>query len=47
MLDKAWLRVYTKVIGNRVKAGEDLETVLASYNSLSEEDKQQIRDALA
>ena len=40
------LRIYLRVIERRMKMGEDLEEILASYPHLSEEDKEQIREAV-
>ena len=41
------LRIFLRVIERRMKLGETLEEILESYPSLSEEDKQQIREAIA
>ena len=41
------LRIYLRVIERRAKMGEDLEDILASYPHLSEEDKDQIREAIS
>lgn len=40
------LRIYLRVIERRMKLGEDLEEILESYPNLSEEDKEQIREAI-
>lgn len=40
------LRIFLRVIERRMKLGETLEEILKSYPSLSEEDKQQIREAI-
>ena len=40
------LRIYIRVIERRMKLGEDLEEILDSYPNLSEEDKEQIREAI-
>ena len=40
------LRIYLRVIERRLKLGEDLEEILESYPNLSEEEKEQIRDAI-
>ena len=40
------LRIFLRVIERRMKLGETLEEILESYPSLSEEDKQQIREAI-
>ena len=40
------LRIYIRVIERRMKLGEDLEDILDSYPNLTEEDKEQIREAI-
>ena len=46
-MSASMLRIYLRVIERRMKTGEDLEEILASYPSLSEEDKEQIREAIS
>lgn len=45
-MSASMLRIYVRVIERRMKLGEDLEEILDSYPNLSEEDKQQIREAI-
>ena len=40
------LRIFIRVVERRIKLGEDLEDILDSYPALSEEDKEQIREAV-
>lgn len=40
------LRIFVRVVERRMKLGEDLEYILDSYPALSEEDKEQIREAV-
>lgn len=40
------LRIFVRVVERRMKTGEDLKDILASYPSLTEEDKDQIREAV-
>lgn len=40
------LRIFLRVIERRMKLGETLDEILDSYPTLSEEDKQQIREAI-
>ena len=40
------LRIFIRVVERRMKLGEDLEDILDSYPALSEEDKEQIREAV-
>ena len=40
------LKIMVKAVRIRLANGEELEDILASYPALTEEDKQQIRDAL-
>lgn len=40
------LRIFVRVVERRMKLGEDLEDILDSYPALSEEDKEQIREAV-
>lgn len=46
-MSASMLRIYLRVIERRMKLGEDLEDVLDSYPNLSEEDKEQIREAIS
>ena len=46
-MSASMLRIYIRVIERRIKLGEDLEEILDSYSNLSEEDKEQIREAIA
>ena len=45
-MSTSMLRIYVRVIERRIKLGEDLEEILDSYPNLSEEDKEQIREAI-
>jgi len=45
-MSASMLRIYIRVIERRMKLGEDLEEILDSYPNLSEEDKEQIREAI-
>lgn len=40
------LRIFIRVVERRMKLGEDLEDILESYPSLTEEEKDQIREAV-
>ena len=40
------LRIFVRVVERRMKLGEDLEDILNSYPALTEEDKEQIREAV-
>jgi uncharacterized protein (DUF433 family) len=40
------LRIFIRVVERRIKLGEDLEDILASYPNLTEEEKDQIREAV-
>ena len=40
------LRIFVRVVERRMKLGEDLEDILDSYPALTEEDKEQIREAV-
>lgn len=40
------LRVFVRVISRRLTQGETLDEILASYPNLTDEDKEQIREAL-
>ena len=41
------LKLLIRVVRRRVNAGEELETVLADYPKLTEEEKDTVREALA
>jgi len=45
-MSASMLRIYIRVIERRMKLGEDLEEILDNYSNLSEEDKEQIREAI-
>ena len=45
-MSASMLKIYLRVIERRMKLGEDLEDILDSYPNLSEEDKEQIREAI-
>ena len=45
-MSKSALRIFVRVVERRMKLGEDLEDILDSYPALSEEDKEQIREAV-
>lgn len=45
-MTKAKLNIFVRVISRRIIAGEELEDILAEYVNLSEEDKDQIREAV-
>lgn len=42
----AMIRVMVRVAKRRMADGEDIETILAGWPKLSEEEKQEIRDAI-
>lgn len=42
-MSNAMLNIYVRVVKNRIKEVEDLETILSDYTKLSEEEKEQIR----
>lgn len=46
-MTKAKLNIFVRVISRRIIAGEELEDILAEYVNLSEEDKDQIREAVS
>lgn len=46
-MSASMLRIYLRVIERRMKLGENLEDILDSYPNLSEEDKEQIREAIS
>lgn len=46
-MSASMLRIYVRVVDRRMKAGETLEEILDSYPNLSEEDKEQIREAVS
>lgn len=41
------LRIFVRVVQRRIAAGETLEEILESYPNLMEEEKEQIRKAVA
>lgn len=41
------LRIFVRVVERRMRLGEELENILAGYPNLSEEDKEQIREAVS
>lgn len=45
-MSASMLRIYVRVIERRMKLGETLDEILDSYPNLSEEDKEQIREAI-
>lgn len=45
-MTKSALRLFIRVVERRMKLGEDLEDILDSYPNLTEEDKEQIREAI-
>ena len=45
-MTKSALRLFVRVVERRMKLGEDLEDILDSYPNLTEEDKEQIREAI-
>ena len=47
MLTGVKLKIIVRGVILKLKRGEDLETVLATYENLTEEEKQQIRDNVA
>ena len=42
----AKIRIMVRVAKRRMAEGEDIETILAGWPKLSEEEKQEIRDAI-
>ena len=46
-MSASMLRIYVRVVKRRMKAGETLEEILDSYPNLTEEDKEQIREAVS
>lgn len=45
-MSTAMLNIFVRAVKRRMEKGEDLEEILASYTKLSEEDKEQIRQAV-
>lgn len=45
-MTKSALRLFVRVVERRMKLGEDLEDILDSYPNLTEDDKEQIREAI-
>ena len=46
-MSNAMLNIFVRTVKRRMEAGEELEEILASYPKLSEEDKEQIREAVS
>lgn len=46
MLSQAKLNIFVRVIKRKIENGESLENILASYTALTEEEKEQIREAV-
>lgn len=46
MLSQAKLNIFVRVIKRRMGNGENLENILASYTALTDEEKEQIREAV-
>jgi len=46
MLSQAKLNIFIRVIKRKMENGEELEDILASYTALTEEEKEQIREAV-
>jgi uncharacterized protein (DUF433 family) len=40
------LRIFCRVVERRLRLGEDLEEILACYPNLTENEKEQIREAV-
>lgn len=45
-MSTAMLNIFVRTVKRRMEKGEDLEEILESYTKLSEEDKEQIRQAV-
>lgn len=45
-MSTAMLNIFVRTVKRRMEKGEDLEEILESYPKLSEEDKEQIRQAV-
>ena len=45
-MSNAMLNIFVRTVRRRMEKGEDLEEILESYPKLSEEDKEQIRQAV-
>lgn len=45
-MSNAMLNIFVRRTKARMEQGEDLESILASYVKLSENDKEQIREAI-
>lgn len=43
-MSNAVFKIFIRVIERRLSEGEDLEEILSSYNNLSEDEKNTIRD---
>lgn len=46
-MSNAVLRIFVRVVSKRLADGEDLDEILAGYTNLSDDDKEQIRKAVA
>lgn len=46
MLSGLKLKMFTKAVQIKMSRGEELETILAQYTALSEEEKGQLREAV-
>lgn len=46
MLSQAKLNIFVRVVKRKMENGEELENILASYIALTEEEKDQIREAV-
>lgn len=46
MLNPTKLKLFVKAVILKVKAGEDLDEVINSYTKLSQEEKEQLREAV-
>jgi hypothetical protein len=45
-MSTAMLNIFVRTVKRRMEKGEDLEEILASYTKLSDEDKEEIRQAV-
>ena len=45
-MTQSMLGIFVRTVERKMKLGESLEDILAGYTKLSEEDKQQIREAV-
>lgn len=46
MLSQAKLNIFVRVVKRKMENGEELENILACYIALTEEEKDQIREAV-